>query len=226
MGGRRNPPRPRNNDTEPTFALLVFQPPRIARQIRKPIFRSENHRLYGVALAAARSFQGQQAIFHQQGDSLSDFGALHGLHQTARDLIQHQRIIRGQILLRERQYAPRIPLDLSPVPPLHWWRRLSADAFTTAHVVVVRRAIAGFSILSEPRWPDTVRGEAATTIGVALRTVKRRDTPAPVIDLLMSAGPSPGEAAECRSEGQALSRAAAMSRDLANMGAPQKKLAH
>jgi hypothetical protein len=96
----------------------------------------------------------------------------------------------------KRQRATRAA-DLSPVPPLHWWRRLSADAFTTAHVAVVRGALSGISILSEPHWRDAVRGNPAAAIGVALRTAKRRDTPAPVIDLVMSAVLLAGLAGDC-----------------------------
>jgi hypothetical protein len=73
------------------------------------------------------------------------------------------------------------------VPPLQWWRRLSADAFTTAHLEVIQRAVSGICILGEPRWPDAVNGDPAAAVGVALRAVKRRGTPGPVIDLVMSA---------------------------------------
>lgn len=73
------------------------------------------------------------------------------------------------------------------VPPLHWWRRLSAEAFTTAHLEVIQRAVSGICMLSEPRWPDAVKGDPAAAVGVALRTVKRRGTLGPVIDLVMSA---------------------------------------
>ena len=77
--------------------------------------------------------------------------------------------------------------DLSSVPPLHWWRRLSADAFTDTHQEVLRNAISGFGMLGEPCWPDAAMGDAAAAVGVALRAIKRRRTPSPGLDLVMSA---------------------------------------
>lgn len=78
-------------------------------------------------------------------------------------------------------------IDLSVVPPLHWWRQLSADAFTSAHVAVLRRSISGITIMNEPRWRDAVRGDSAAAIGIALRTAKRRCAQNPALDLVMSA---------------------------------------
>lgn len=76
--------------------------------------------------------------------------------------------------------------ELSAIPPLHWWRHLPAESFTAAHVVVLQRAISGIGMVSEPRWPAAVRGDAAAAIGIALRTMKRRGTPGAIIDLHMS----------------------------------------
>lgn len=78
-------------------------------------------------------------------------------------------------------------VDLSAAPPLHWWRLLPADAYTGAHLDTLHKAISGITFLNEPRWPDAVRGDPATAIGIALRTVKREGTPSPVVDLVMSA---------------------------------------
>ena len=74
-----------------------------------------------------------------------------------------------------------------PIPAIQWWRQLPADAFTKAHVDVVRSAISGISIIGEPRWANAVRGNPAAAIGIALRTANRRATPGPVVDLVMSA---------------------------------------
>lgn len=78
-------------------------------------------------------------------------------------------------------------IDLSTVPPLHWWRHLPADAYTAAHLDILHRAISGIIIMNEPRWPDAVRGDLAAAIGVALRTAKRHSAPNPAVDLVMSA---------------------------------------
>lgn len=72
------------------------------------------------------------------------------------------------------------------VPPLQWWRRLPADAFTTSHLQTIRKAISGIGMVGEPRWPDAVRGCPAAAIGVALRHTKKRRTPSPIVDLIMS----------------------------------------
>lgn len=83
------------------------------------------------------------------------------------------------------------PIDLSQhdreVPPLWWWRRLPADAFTERHLKVIRRAISGFLSLDEPYWSAAAKGDAAAAAEVALRTIKRRRTPSPGVDLVMSA---------------------------------------
>ncbi|MGA2568427.1 MAG: hypothetical protein ABSF41_16555 [Pseudolabrys sp.] len=73
------------------------------------------------------------------------------------------------------------------VPPLRWWRRLPAPAFTGVHVAVIRRAIAGITTVDEPYWPDAVKGDPAAAVGVALRAIKRRRIPSPGFDLVMSA---------------------------------------
>jgi hypothetical protein len=75
----------------------------------------------------------------------------------------------------------------SDIPPLHWWRSLPASAFTAAHLAVIRRAIAGFSYIGEPRWPLAAKGDAAAAVGVALRAIKHHEKPTPSIDLVMSA---------------------------------------
>jgi hypothetical protein len=73
------------------------------------------------------------------------------------------------------------------VPPLHWWRRLPAPAFTGVHVAVLRRAVAGIFIIGEPSWPAAAKGDAAAAIGVVLRDIKRCRWPSPGFDLVMSA---------------------------------------
>jgi len=73
------------------------------------------------------------------------------------------------------------------VPPLHWWRRLPAPAFTAVHVAVLRKAIAGISIAGEPNWPAAETGDPVAAVGVALRAIKRRRWPSPGFDLVMSA---------------------------------------
>ncbi|MDP2411467.1 MAG: hypothetical protein Q8M26_14430 [Pseudolabrys sp.] len=78
-------------------------------------------------------------------------------------------------------------VELSAVPPLHWWRHLPSDAYTVAHLEILHRAISGITFLNEPRWPDAVRGEPAAAIGIALRTARRHSTSCPVVDLVMSA---------------------------------------
>lgn len=78
-------------------------------------------------------------------------------------------------------------VDLSAVPPLHWWRHLTADAYSAAHLQILRRAISGITFLKEPRWPNAVSGDSAAAIGIALRTAKRHSTPTPTLDLVMSA---------------------------------------
>jgi hypothetical protein len=84
--------------------------------------------------------------------------------------------------------APASPLADAGrnVPPLQWWRRLPADAFTTAHLQTIRKATYGIGMIGEPRWPDAVRGDPAAAVGVALRVIKQRRTIAPIMDLIMS----------------------------------------
>jgi len=73
------------------------------------------------------------------------------------------------------------------VPPLQWWRRLTAHAFTGMHVATIQRAVAGITIINEPCWPAAANGNPAAAVGVALRTIKRRRIPNPGFDLVMSA---------------------------------------
>lgn len=88
--------------------------------------------------------------------------------------------------VRRRRHRLRAA-DLSAVPPLQWWRHLPAEAFTEAHLTVVRRAISGITILSEPRWPAAARGDAQAALAIASRAMNRRATPAYAADLVMSA---------------------------------------
>lgn len=73
------------------------------------------------------------------------------------------------------------------VPPLHWWRRLPAPAFTTVHLAVIRRAITGFGIIGESHWSAAAKGDPAAAVGVALRAIKNSRMPSPSLDLVMSA---------------------------------------
>jgi hypothetical protein len=73
------------------------------------------------------------------------------------------------------------------MPPLHWWRLLPAPAFTTVHVAVLRKAIAGIIIADEPNWPAAEKGDPVVAVGVALRAIKSREWPSPGGDLVMSA---------------------------------------
>ena len=94
--------------------------------------------------------------------------------------------------IAERRRAPArsrqrmVPVAGSAIPPLHWWRRLPADAFTGYHVQVLRRAFVGIGMVGEPRWADAVRGHPAATVGVALRVMKEHRPLTPVVDLTMS----------------------------------------
>jgi hypothetical protein len=74
----------------------------------------------------------------------------------------------------------------SAVPPLQWWRRLPADAFTFEHLKVLRRAVAGIGMVGEPRWADAVRGHPATAVGLALDMMQERRPLAAIVDLTMS----------------------------------------
>ena len=73
------------------------------------------------------------------------------------------------------------------VPPLQWWRRLPAHAFTGMHVTTIQRAVTGISIINEPCWPAAAKGNPVAAVGVALRAIKRCRTPSPGFDLVMSA---------------------------------------
>lgn len=72
-------------------------------------------------------------------------------------------------------------------PSLRWWRRLPSYDFTATHLAVIRKAISGFLLISEPHWPAAAKGNPAAAVGVALRTIKRQGKPSPGFDLVMSA---------------------------------------
>ena len=93
---------------------------------------------------------------------------------------------RGQSSTRRNKLSV-LHLAGHSVPPLHWWRRLPAPAFTAAHVAVLRKAIAGIIIADEPNWPAAEKGDAVAAVGVALRAIKSREWPSPGGDLVMSA---------------------------------------
>jgi hypothetical protein len=69
------------------------------------------------------------------------------------------------------------------MPPLQWWRVLPADAFTPVHLATIRRCMSGIGMIGEPRWPDAVNGDAAAAVGIALKTINRRDALGAIIDL-------------------------------------------
>jgi hypothetical protein len=73
------------------------------------------------------------------------------------------------------------------VPPLQWWRRLTAHTFTGMHVATIQRAVAGITIINEPCWPAAANGNPAVAVGVALRSIRRSCIPSPGFDLVMSA---------------------------------------
>jgi hypothetical protein len=74
----------------------------------------------------------------------------------------------------------------SSVPPLHWWRRLPAEAFNFEHLVVLRRAVSGIGMVGEPRWAEAVRGHPAAAVSVAQRVMKEPRPLTPVADLTAS----------------------------------------
>jgi hypothetical protein len=74
----------------------------------------------------------------------------------------------------------------SAVPPLQWWRHLPANAFTSDHLGVLRRAVAGIGMVGEPRWADAAWGHPAAAVAVALRVMQERRPLTPIVDLTMS----------------------------------------
>ena len=87
---------------------------------------------------------------------------------------------------RRRRIGSSFAHGSSAVPPLQWWRHLSADAYTDAHLQTLHRAISGIGMIGEPRWADAARGEPAAAVGVAIRTVNDRRSLKPIVDLTMS----------------------------------------
>ena len=90
------------------------------------------------------------------------------------------------VLPRSRRPARTDASGALVVPPLQWWRHLTADVYTTAHLQTLHRAIAGIGMIGEPRWADAARGEPAAAVALALRAVNDRRSPRPVVDLHMS----------------------------------------
>lgn len=90
------------------------------------------------------------------------------------------------MLGRKAVAAKELPQHDRKVPPLWWWRRLPAQAFTSAHHAVLKRATSGFGHLSEPLWAVAAKGDAAAAVGIALRTFRRCPRPSPGVDLTMS----------------------------------------
>jgi hypothetical protein len=74
----------------------------------------------------------------------------------------------------------------SSVPPLHWWRRLPADAFNFEHLAVLRRAVSGIGMVGEPRWADAVQGHPAAAVSLARRVMEARRPLTPIADLTAS----------------------------------------
>ena len=94
---------------------------------------------------------------------------------------------RGQSSTRRNKLSV---LDLAghSVPPLHWWRRLPAPAFTTAHVAILRKAIVGIIIANEPNLAGRREGRSGGGGRRGLCVdIKSREWPSPGGDLVMSA---------------------------------------
>jgi hypothetical protein len=65
------------------------------------------------------------------------------------------------------------------------WRTYPATAFDRSHVPILHRALAGVAIFASPE--RRIRGDAATTIGVAIRAMRTQDTPSATFDCIMTA---------------------------------------
>ncbi|MEH2480193.1 hypothetical protein V1282_003550 [Nitrobacteraceae bacterium AZCC 2146] len=70
---------------------------------------------------------------------------------------------------------------------LSWWRLRSAYTFTDACPARLRQALAGMSLIAEPRWEAAVDGDAASAIGIALPAIGDDSYDGAYLDLAMSA---------------------------------------
>ncbi|MGJ5202886.1 hypothetical protein [Bradyrhizobium sp. HKCCYLR20261] len=86
--------------------------------------------------------------------------------------------------------ATRKPATL---PPITWWRTMSAKRLGSSSVQPLREALKTIAILGEPAWPAAVRGDPSAATGLALRLCSQQSTVA--YDLAMTA------VAACAAEG-------------------------
>jgi hypothetical protein len=100
--------------------------------------------------------------------------------------VAKDRLAKRKAAIARRRGTVALGAKASALPPLQWWRHLPADAFTTEHLGVLRRAVVGIGMVGEPRWADAVRGHPAAAVGVALRVMQERRPLIPIVDLTMS----------------------------------------
>jgi hypothetical protein len=80
-----------------------------------------------------------------------------------------------------------VPVVLSFPHPLTWWRTLRAEQFREGHIRIARRLLSQSAIIGEPHWFLAAAGDAAVSIGVALRAQKSGARTLVPLDLAMSA---------------------------------------
>jgi hypothetical protein len=79
------------------------------------------------------------------------------------------------------------PVLIEPSHPLAWWRTRPAQSFKRCDVVAARRVLMKSAIIGEPDWLRGVRGDAPTTLGIALRVRREKGPGCVCFDLAMTA---------------------------------------
>ncbi len=80
-----------------------------------------------------------------------------------------------------------VPIFIRSPHPFAWWRTLPAQRFRADHILVARRLLMKSAIIGEPHWFLGVAGDAAVTVGVALRIQRAAGSRSVLLDLAMTA---------------------------------------
>ncbi|WP_439923652.1 hypothetical protein [Nitrobacter sp. JJSN] len=80
-----------------------------------------------------------------------------------------------------------VPVTIPVQHPLSWWRTRPADQCKEADVRIARHFLTRSAIIGEPHWFLGAAGDAAITIGVALRAQRRKGNTLVTVDLAMTA---------------------------------------
>jgi hypothetical protein len=96
----------------------------------------------------------------------------------------------GNVVRGSQQPKADIRLSLPPrlaAPPTQWWRIRSPHDLSSRDVRKIREALLRSDLVDDREWFRAVGGDAATAIGIAIKTLKSCGMRNPLTDAVVSA---------------------------------------